>query len=506
MRFFLNEILAQLKGIWNRLDGGQRLVVSAVMVATIAGLGVVVWFAGQPSYETVIHAKTNEEILQVQQALQKAAISWHVADDGTTFQVERGKVGLANMALRQAGLNGTASTSITSGTSLIDDAETKAWKLDAASRAQAESAIAQLDGVASVRVAASRPRRTAAFQDRDSETRPSATVVLRLKPGVSFEQLARSAASLASSQLMVPLENVEIVSSTGNQRWRYDADRDAGGGSSEFLNLQRNMSGERTRMAQERLDQMWPGKTSVSVIVELDPSWEVTSQKVLPTDPIVRSEKVSKDSTDTSGKPGNDGDRDKNSSKNETRDREFVTEIGERRTGRMAPEIRRMAVAVLYDRSLEQSAGFNKEDLVSTVKAIVGWDPARDKTEAFSTMAGEFAPIEADEAVASGPSMADVALRWGPTIGQIFGVLVVVLFLRGMFRRAAPHAAKASASVGGGGGGGGGGGSDYAETKEENLTPEEQQKRMRREIERTIASDPASLARLLETWLMEQKA
>ena len=501
MRFFLNEILAQLKGIWGRLDGGQRLVVSAVMVATITGLGVVVWFAGKPSYETVFRAGTNDEIAQMQQALQRAGISWVVDDDGRTFRVERSKVGLANMAMRQAGLNGSAPPAVGGGTSLIDDAETKAWKLDAASRAQAASAIAMLDGVASVTVAASKPRRTAAFRDRDSELKPSATVVLRLKSGFAFDPIARSAASVASSQLMVPLENVEIVSSTGNQRWRYDPDRDAGAGSSEFLNLQRNISDERTRIAQQRLDQLWPGKTSVSVIVELDPSWEVTSEKVLPTDPIVRSEKVSKDVSEDRGRAAADGERDTNSSKNETRDREYVTEIGERRTGRMAPEIRRMAVALLYDRSLEQSVGFVKDDLVNTVKAIVGWDPQRDATEAFSTLAGEFAPIEPEAPMQAGPTMVDLALRWGPTVGQVLGVIVVVLFLRGLFRRAAPRA-KAAAT--------GGGSVDLSTTrdepKEENLSPEEQQKRMRREIERTIATDPAALARLLETWLMEQKA
>jgi len=500
MRFFLNEILAQLKGIWNRLDGGQRLVVSAVMLATIAGLGVVVWFAGQPSYETVFTASTNDEIAQMQQALQKSGISYVVDDDGRTFRVERSKVGLANMAKRQAGLQGGAPPALGGGTSLIDDAETKAWKLDAASRSQAASAIAMLDGVASVTVAASRPRRTAAFRDRDGEVRPSATVVLRLKTGVAFEPLARSAASVASSQLMVPLENVEIVSSTGNQRWRYDADRDAGGGSSEFLNLQRGMSDERTRTCQERLDQMWPGKTSVSVIVELDSSWEVTTEKVVPAEQLVRSEKTSKDSTDTTGKPSGDGERDKDVRKTETKDREFVTEIGERRSGRMAPEIRRMAVAVLYDRSLEQATGFNKDDLVNTVKAIVGWDPARDKPEAFSTLAGEFAPVEPDVAMSGGPTMGDIALRWGPTVGQILGVIVVVLFLRGLFRRAAPRSSSSPAAAMGGTTGA------RADVADEDLTPEEQQKRMRREIERTIASDPAALARLLEAWLVEQKA
>ena len=43
-----------------------------------------------------------------------------------------------------------------------------------------------------------------------------------------------------------------------------------------------------TRLAQQRLDQLWPGKTSVSVHLELDPTWETTREKVLPEEAIVR--------------------------------------------------------------------------------------------------------------------------------------------------------------------------------------------------------------------------
>ncbi len=66
-------------------------------------------------------------------------------------------------------------------------------------------------------------------------------------------------------------------------------------------------------------------------------------------------------------------------------------------------------------------------------------------------------------------------------------------------RRAAPRGGSDTGDVGAFS-------SSRSEAKEENLSPEEQQKRMRREIERTIAGDPAALARLLESWLMEQKA
>ena len=496
MRNAFQDVITQIKGIWSRLDGGQKLVVSAVLAATIAGLSAVVWFAGRPSYETVFTARSNEDIERVERALQQAGIAWQVGP-GRSFLVERAKIDHANMAIAKEGLVGTATPSIGGGMSLVEDAETKAWKLDAASRASAEAAIQQLEGVAQATVTASRPRKVAAFRDRDADNRPSATVVLKLRPGASFDAVARAASSIAGSQLMVPPANIEVVSSSGAQRWRYDPDRDAGAGSSEFLNLQRTISDDRTRMAQDRLDQLWPGKTSVSVSVELDPSWEIRSEKVLPTEAIVLSETIKKDATESStGKVDADGN--KNTSKNEVKERKYVADIGERRTGKLMPEIKRMTVAVLYDRTLQDAQGFNKTDLENAVKAIVGWDPSRDKPDAFSTLVGDFAPVEAPAVPVAGPTFVDTALRWGPTVGQIFGVLVVVVFLRGMFRRAgkAPAAAATTAT---------GAAPAKAEAAEADLTPEEQQKRMRREIERSIAEDPAALAKLFESWLVEQK-
>ncbi|HZN38974.1 MAG TPA: flagellar M-ring protein FliF C-terminal domain-containing protein [Planctomycetota bacterium] len=357
----LRDVLVLLKGSWSRLHGGQRLVVAAVLFATLAGLGGIVWFAG-PGHEPATALKGN--------------VSTHVEQ--------------------------------------VDDAETSERRLDAASRAQAIAAIAALDGVLAVNVT---------------------------------------------------------------------------GGSAEFLRLQRSLGEERTRLAQQRLDQLWPGKTSVAVNVELDPTWETRSEKVLPEGAIVKSE--TRDFTDSSsGSTADSGQR--STSKTQKREREFVTDIGERRTGKMAPEVKRLTVAVLYDRSLEHAPGFVEQDLVNAVKAIVGWDPARDEPEAFRTLAGDFASI-GPASIAAPPGIAEVLQQWGPTIGPILGLLVVVLFLRGLFPRARPPAVN--------------GGAPAAEkVKEEDMTPEQQQEHMRAEIERSIATDPKALAKMLESWLGEQKA
>jgi flagellar biosynthesis/type III secretory pathway M-ring protein FliF/YscJ len=438
----LRDVLVQMKGIWSRLDGGQKLVVAAVLFATMAGLGGIAWFAGRPGFEPVTPANGN----------------------GST------RVGQAIAAAQS------------------EDAPTSESKLDATARAQAVAAIASLDGVIAVNVTAGGRRRTAAAFEGQDEVRASA--VLRLAPGVPFEPVARSAASLAAAQLMVPLQNIEILSASGNQRWRYDPDRETGTDSAEFLRLQSSLGEERTRLAQRRLDQLWPGKTSVAVNVELDPTWETRSEKVLPEEAIVKSE--TRDTTDSSSGSTAAGEQ-RSTNKTQKREREFVTDIGERRTGKMAPEVKRLTVAVLYDRSLEHAPRFDKQDLVNAVKAIVGWDPARDQPEAFSTLAGDFASSEGAAMAAAAPGIAEVMLQWGPTIGPVLGLLVVVMFLRGLFHRSRPQAAAAGAVA-------------ATAVKLEDMSPDEQQQHMRREIERSIANDPKALARLFESWLGEQKA
>lgn len=484
MRNFLQDVATQLRGIWARLEAPQRLVVVAVTLATCVGLGGIVWFAGQPSYEVVFSATSGDETARAQQALQKAGMSWQLDDSGMRLLVDRDKVGQARAAIAGEGLMGAREVSLDTSSSFIEDAATKKWRLNNATRAQAEQAILQLGGVHSVTVTGSKPDRMIAFRDRQDEQKAKATVVLGLRPGTPFESTAYGAASIAASQLMIPLANIDVFSATGASRWSYNPDRNTGAGSSEFLAMQRDMSDTRTRLAQAQLEQLYGDKISVQVHVELDPKWEVRREKVLPDEPLMKKEEMTKDSTDGAA-PSEDMAGSK--SKNEKRTREYVTEIGEKRSGVAMPEIKRMTVAVLYDEGL---ANLKEQELENTVKAIVGWDSARDDESGFSLMTGTFQAPATTPVATAGPGMGDMALEYAPAIGQLLGVVVVVLFLRGLFKRSRKASPAASPAA------------DVAEVE---VPPEEQQRRMRREIERSIADDPAALAKMLEAWLMEQK-
>lgn len=506
MRQFLSELQKNLAGIWARLDGGQRLIVMSVMAAAMVGLGAILWFAGQPSYVSVFEPSTSEEMRDAKRVLSQAGVPTVPDETGRGILVDRSHFGQARSALIEGGLMDKNQSSLLDA-SLLMDADTKRFKLEAATRAQTEAAITALAGVLGATVTASRPKR-AVFLDQEAGSQPQATIALRLRTDASFEAVARSAASLAASQLGIPMANVEVFdANTPSQRWQYDPDREAGGGSAEFLAMQRRIANERTRFAQEALDAIHPGKTLVKVGVELDPLWAVTNEKVLPEAPIVLTDDMTKDETDTSqrtragGDPslasnGADQPSNSNTSKKETRKRTYLPELGERRSGRHAPDIRRLSVALLYDRTLEQQPGFDKESLKNIVKSIVGWDPARDNETTFSSMVGDFA-AESPIAVESGPGFSAVAMQWGPIVGQVVGVVLVLMFLKSLMRTTPRRSSSSDSSTPA---------AVSNEEAEASLPPEEQQKRMRREIERAISGDPATLAKMLESWLSEQRA
>lgn len=502
MRTFFTDLWVQLKGIWARLDGSQRLVVGAVLTAAVVGLGAMLWFANRPSYEVVFSADSAEDLKEARRILSQEGIAFVPSDSGMDILVERGRVGQANAALAGGNLRGSSAGSPSSGiASVMEDSDTRAANLDDKRRGQAEAAVRTLEGVLQVTVSAFKPKRASAFRDRDEENKPRATVALKLRPGTPFDAVARNAASIASSQLGVPLQNVEVCETATLQRWSWDPEREAGGGASEFLSLVKAMSQGRTQTAQARLDAVYPGRTIVTVNVELDPSWEIRTEKILPEQKLVKSDDTTKDETRTpraadasTGPAAEPPPAEGPTTSKETRKLEFVTEqlIGERKVGRQFPEVKRLTATLLYDKALEQQQGFDKNVFEQTVKTLVGIDPARvdadgNPADTFSALATPW-PEATPEPLASGPGLGDQALRWAPAVGQVLGVLLVLLFLRSLFRRSRPATAAA----------------DQEPTAEE-LSPDEQARRMRREIEKSIATDPAALAKLLESWLAEQK-
>lgn len=512
MPTFLAELLAQMRAIWKRLDAGQRTVVVAVMLGTIAGLGALVVWAGRPDYQVVLTSDDAREFTKATAALEQRNFSYQL--DGRSILVEASHSREARAALFAAGVTGGDGGDATEGLGGITmDSQSKAFLLDQQKRKQAERAVRELHGVTSVVISFSKPKR-ALYANLDSETTPRASVTLGIAAGESFRKIARGVVPVASSALAVPPEQVTVINIRTAETYRPDLEH---GGDAldtgDFLAMQERRAAELCEKAQHLLEATYPGQVRVVVNVELDPLFDFQKKTLVPESPLLRSEKTSRQETGgntgggTTGDPsttaavsgsanvsgGNGGG---NGNKNETKDREYETSLGTSQTGKWAPDIRKLSVALVIDEAVPTDPQ-KLEKIVGIVKSAVGWDQDRDgKNGDVSILVDKFKPLP-EAPAESGPGVLGMVQEFGPAVGQVVAVVLVLLFLRGLLRRSQrPLPARAPAR---------GPGATAVAADATPLTPQDEVKRARKEIEQSIAADPASISRLIEGWLAEQR-
>lgn len=475
------------------------MTVASVMFATVVGLGAILWYSSRPDFVELQTFGDGKAMQEARAALESAGIL--ALPSGNVLKVDSDQYAAAQTVIFQQGLTDSSSPSFSESLgNLVPDRDTRLQIIDEQKRLAAEAAVRSLDDVTSVVVTASKPKQ-GPFRSDDHLYAPSATASIRIRQGADFFQVAPHAAAVVASAVGISKQFVEVRDARTHRKWQFDPDKANSGNMNDFLALQKSMSDALTREAQSALDAVFPGKTLVTVKVELDNNWEKRREVLRPTEPVVMSDRTSKDTLenglqDRGGDPSiasgiNDGQESPaasgptSKSKNETRDRTFDTNNGEREIGKLAPDVRRITAAVMIDEG-DATLASRVEDIREVVMNITGWEIREDvAVKVFPFPEPE--PIEAP----AGPGLTDMLREWGPTIGQVLGVLLVLLFLRGMLKRADP--VKSPAGAGGAG------------DVEEDLEPEEATRRIRSEIEKTISEDPAAISRLLESWLAEQK-
>jgi flagellar biosynthesis/type III secretory pathway M-ring protein FliF/YscJ len=188
------------------------------------------------------------------------------------------------------------------------------------------------------------------------------------------------------------------------------------------------------------------------------------------------------------------GSRHKTSNKTEKKQIDKAL-YGVKTVAQLAPIVEKITVAVVI--SEEVMAGLaddaekekKKADIEAIVKQAVGFTKDRDEIECRVFKFVDPPPA----AETAGVDLMAMVQTFGPALGQVLAVILVILFLRGMLKKAQVKRVDAAA------------GQSTAE-EPENLAPEEVARRMRREIEKAINEDPAAISRMLDNWLTEQKA
>lgn len=502
MAQFFSDLTAQLKGIWARLDAGQRLTVGAVLLAAVVGMATLVWVANRADYHIVHSATSSAELRDAQQALSQEGIAFQAAGDGMALAVDRDDLERAHQALSSAGLRAEGGEDEDMKSSFMQDRRMREFLLNRTRLREVARELRSMRGVRGARIQATVPEPRVFRRDQDMLT-PRGNVILELTPGAVFEDVARAAIQHAAAAIGIKEEFFTATDSATQRIYNPDPDR-ADLHIGEFEELQRRRSDELTAKAQAYLDRAYEGKVLVSVNVELDPEYEIREEDILPEEPRI-VEQTTKKKTSVNELPAVAGDPSVAAEANgtarrggrsggtktsdETKDVRYYGKQGTRRLGQLAPDMRAMSCALIVDENLGLDAA-KIEEVSGAVKAMIGWRP-EFSDESFRVLVQtlpEVEPVEMD----LGPGLTEQLLEWAPIAGQILGVAMVLLFLRSMLRRGrpAPVAREEAAPA--------------AEEKEPSA--EESARRMRREIERAIADDPATISKLFDSWLSEVKS
>lgn len=508
---FLAELFSQLKGIWSRLDAGQRAILGAVLFAALAGLGAIVWYAGRPDYQPVLAAGDPAQLQAATRALDSAGILYR--QEGGALLVEARDLGRAKSELFGAGITASAVPDLGSALEdLVKDKSSREFKLAFTRDRHAEAQIKTISGVLAVSVMAHRPQRSS-FAALDKAERAIANVVVKVRRDESFERIARACVDAVAAATGVPQENVTVTDAETKRS--FSTSRDSGGGMDtlEFRRMQELEAAARQMRAQAWLERFFPHQAQVVVHVELDPQYRWTQRELLSDAPMLKSDSLRKgdvrnnaggsaggDPSATAAVVGTQGGTAVNGSsdKNELRERTYYDpRIGKETLGMLAPDVRQISIALAID----EAQAAKRKEIEDGVKAAVGWMAERERADGtkapdvFSTIVTKIPQVADEPAVGTGPGALDLVERFAPVAGQALAVVLVLLFLRSLLRRGMGVRRA-----------GGGPAAAVQEIKAENLAPEEQARRMRREIEKAIGDDPQAIARMVESWLAETKA
>ncbi|HEV3435752.1 MAG TPA: flagellar basal-body MS-ring/collar protein FliF [Gemmata sp.] len=213
----LRRLLAQFQAYWAGLSRVRKFAIVAAGVGVFAALGAVIYLSPgadyQPLYPDTLPA---EELNQITTRLTALAIPYRLNSSGTMVLVPEEKRPQAKVALAADGMpsRGGKGYELFDETSLTTTPFVQNVNYQRALQAELGRSIMQLEPVQFARVLIARPDPTPFVREQRP---PTASVVLKLKPGASMSRVtAGSIVSLVARSVEgLKPENVTVVDSGG---------------------------------------------------------------------------------------------------------------------------------------------------------------------------------------------------------------------------------------------------------------------------------------------------
>ncbi len=291
-------LLNQLRDFFLALPPARRMTFLALTVGVLVGTGALAWWVQQPQYRVLYSGLGASDAGGVIEYLKSEKIPYRVSDNGGNIEVAAGRLYETRMALAGRGIpqGGGVGFEIFDKQTLGMTDFVQRLNYQRALQGELARSIAELDTVEAARVHLAMPERSLFVAE---ERRPSASVVLKLKPGRTLapEQIAGVVHLVAASVEGLKPADVTVVDVNGQVLTRDLQEQDTRSGGQGMLAFQREMEQGFTERIESMLARvLGPGHALARVTVALDLAQvEKTEESFDPDRVAVRNEKRSKE-------------------------------------------------------------------------------------------------------------------------------------------------------------------------------------------------------------------
>lgn len=478
-------LLGQLRDFFMGLPPARRVTFAALTAGILIGTGALAWWVQQPQYRVLYNGLGASDAGAVIEYLKTEKIPYRVSDSGGNIEVAAGRLYETRMALAGRGIpqGGGVGFEIFDKQTLGMTDFVQRLNYQRALQGELARSIAELDTVESARVHLAMPERSLFVSE---ERRPSASVVLKLRPGRTLapEQIAGVVHLVAASVEGLRPNDVTVVDVNGQVLTHDTAEQDARSPGKGLMTFQREIEQGYTESIESMLTRvLGSGHALARVTVALDMAQvEKTEESFDPDRVAVRNEKRSKESSAQGATSGGAASSDltneakaasagPQSAREDTALNYEISKVTSRRIEQMGA-VKKLSVAVIVDGTYtgegdaRQFVARPEEELEryrQLIKRAVGFNEERgDQIEVVSAPFQAPANLEAPEA----PGMLAKVGQFSEVLWRLGGILVVLLIVMTVIRpflltmaSRAPVAAEAPyipppmarATVGGGG-------------------------------------------------------
>ncbi len=396
----LTQAFSQIWKGFNTLTPSKKASILAAVIATVVGILIMVYVAGNIEYRVLFSNLGTEDAGAIVAKLKEKKIPYQLSDSGNSVLVPADKVSELRLELASSGLpqGGGVGFEIFDNKTLGVTEFVQQLNYQRALQGELARTINGLDEIQHSRVHIVIPKKSLFTED---QTKPTASVIVKLKAGRSLRpaQIDGIVHLVASSVEGLNPADVMVVDNTGKVLSKIQDDAKLGRLSNSQADYQRGFERDLTSRVQSMLEKVvGEGKAVVRVSADLDfRVVEQMEEKYDPESPVIRSQqRLNERSGPAGGEAPASGAAALNAqgaraqSKQEKSDEITNYEISKTVNKTVMPvgEIKKMSIAVLVDGNYVKNAKGEEEyqarskkelaDLEDLVKKSAGFDAKRD--------------------------------------------------------------------------------------------------------------------------------